>query len=159
MKEHGLSFPNMCDTWGSEWFLAKLLLLKVRKWRQKWVRHRNYDPLQKKDTATIFKIDARHRISVELYGFLPRWFDLEHKFWKLWPCLFFSTAHLCFWKYWNLSQLRGPITWTKIIATPMCHTYSESWGRALSDGPTLDGSYQFKIFSNMRFNLPCFPCF
>ena len=37
-------------------------------------------------TATIFKIDARHRISVELYGFLPRWFDLEHKFWKL--CLF-----------------------------------------------------------------------
>ena len=28
--------------------------------------------LQKKDTATIFKILAPHRISVELYGLVPR---------------------------------------------------------------------------------------
>ena len=45
---------------------------------------------KKKDTATIFKIYAPNRISVELTHIVPRWFDLEHQFWKLWPCLFFG---------------------------------------------------------------------
>ena len=92
--------------------------------------------VKKKDTATIFKIDARHRISVELTHIVQRWFDLEHQFWKLWPCLFFWTAHnfddeLTFAA---MSWLWAVITWPIIILTPMCHTYSESWVRALSHG-------------------------
>ena len=67
--------------------------------------------------------------------------------------------HISAFEKMKFESTSGPITRTKIIATPMCHTYSESLGRALSDGPTLDESYQFKILSNMRFNLPCFPCF
>ena len=41
-KEHADSFQDMCDTWGSWWFLAKLLPLKVKGWRKKWKCHRNY---------------------------------------------------------------------------------------------------------------------
>ena len=65
---------------------------------------------KKKDTATIFKILAPNRISVELYGLVPRWFDLEHKFWKLWPCLFFVTPLRCLKKNWNLTRLWQQIT-------------------------------------------------
>ena len=81
----------------------------------------------------------KNRISVELTHIVPRWFDAEHQFWKLWPCLFFVTPHnfgdeltfaAMFW-------LWAVITWPKIIRTPMCHTYSESWVRALSHGPIL----------------------
>ena len=49
--------------------------------------------VKKKDMATIFKNFAWHRISVEQYGLVPRWFDAEHQFWKLWPCLFSSSPH------------------------------------------------------------------
>ena len=95
--------------------------------------------VKKKDTATIFKIYAPNRISVELTHIVPRWFDLEHQFWKLWPCLFFVTPHnfgdeLTFAA---MSWLWAVITWPKIIWTPMCHTYLESWVRALSRGPIL----------------------
>ena len=41
----------------------------------------------------------------------------------------------------------------------MSHTYSESWGRALSHGPILDRSYHIKILSNSRFSFSCFPVF
>ena len=95
--------------------------------------------LKKKDTATIFKIYAPNRISVEETHIVPRWFDAEHQFWKLWPCLFFVTDHnfddeLTFAA---MSWLWAVITWPIIILTPMCHTYSESWVRALSHGPIL----------------------
>ena len=77
--------------------------------------------------------------SVELTHIVPRWFDLEHQFWKLWPCLFFVTDHnfrdeLTFAA---LIRLWAAITMAKIIRTPKCHTYSESWVRALSHGPIL----------------------
>ena len=43
----------------------------------------------KKVTATIFKIEAPYRISVNLTHLIPRWFNRKTQFWKLWPWLFF----------------------------------------------------------------------
>ena len=103
---------------------------KVRSSRELW-------SVKKKDT--IFKIDAPNRISVELTLIVPRWFDAEHQFWKLWPCLFFLTDHNFGDKltFAAISWLWAVITCPIIILTPMCHTYSESWVRALSHGPIL----------------------
>ena len=66
----------------------------------------------------------------------PRWFNLEPKFWKLWPCLFFSTAD----NFANgphfvaLTQLRATKTGSKICCTHLSYTYSESWVRKDSVG-------------------------
>ena len=64
-----------------------------------------------------------------------------------------------FFFFWNLTQLWQPITLVQNLQISKTTTFSESSGRQLSHGPTLDGSYQFKILSNLRFSFPCFPRF
>ena len=55
-----------------------------------------------------------------------------------------------------MSWLWAVITWPKIIWTPMCHTYSESWVRALSHGPILVEFFftKFSRRSERRAKLP-----
>ena len=78
-------------------------------------------------------------ISVTPSGLVPRWFNMKPKFWKLWPCLFFVTAHNFrdAFTFSAICWLWAAITWPKIIRTPICHTYSESCRPALSHGASL----------------------
>ena len=63
MKEHGLRFQNMYDTWWISWFQSSLMAVKVELNFKKNIHGKA--ALQKKDTPTIFKIEVPYRISVE----------------------------------------------------------------------------------------------
>ena len=88
----------------------------------------------------------------------PRWFNLEPIFWKLWPYLFFSTAH----NFANgphfvaLTQLRPPVIQPKTPSPPLSHTYSEPPGCEDSPGGIQNIPYLYKKLSKSRFSDPFF---
>ena len=83
----------------------------------------------------------------------PRWFNLEPKFWKLWPCLFFWTAH----NFANgphfvaLTQLRATKTGSNICCTHLSYTFSESWVRKDSVGTCPEKFSRWKFSGTERF--------
>ena len=94
----------------------------------------------------------------------PRWFDLEPKFWKLWPCLFFVTDH----NFANrphfvaLTRLRPTITGSNICCTHLSYTFSEFWVRKDSEDTCPEKFSRWKFSGTERVNknslLYQFPC-